>query len=738
MPVDAQRVQAAFLAVLDGDPTQQTTMLERACGGDPELRQRVEALLAAHRDPASILQRPTAAPSWVADHDPLATQTEDQIDLGFLEPAPQPGALGRIGHYEVLEVIGRGGFGIVLRALDAVLQRTVAVKVLAPDLAATSPARKRFLREARAYAAVRHENVVQVYGVDEQPLPYLVMEFIPGQTLQNLLDATGPLDVPEIVRIGRQIGAGLAAAHAGGLIHRDIKPANVLIEDGPARRVKLTDFGLARAADDASLTQSGTVAGTPLYMAPEQARGEALDHRADLFSFGSVLYVMCTGRPPFRATGTMAILKRVCDDTPRPIREIIPETPVWLCELIGRLHAKDPAQRIQSAGEVVDALERGAAPACGLAKRPALPRTRKRLRVLLTAAAAVVLTGILLFGLWRRLAPESGGARAPSGEGAVRLRMPEPGRTSWFAQDRQGRWLAVPLEDQVVLFEPHSGTPVKTLGGAPERVYAVSFSPDGKRLAAGCWADEASVVVWDVATGERVMHLPQRGRCKWIAYSPDGTRLLTVSDDTTPIVWDATAGQELHRFPPSLQPMWSQAVFTVDGRYIVTHAGSTVDVWDAKRWEKVRALTGPEPVGGHLPDERHLSLAVSADGRYLAAGCETGFKVWTIADWQEQFGPATPATWLAFAPDGGTLYAAAHEWDKRQWHAVTRWDVKTGERSGRENPTLTSRGTWAVYHLSQDGKRLYAMACDPAEPTIHVYDAQTGLELVGAAPKQGG
>src|SRR5262249_39025052 len=160
------------------------------------------------------------------------------------------------------------------------------VKVLAPELAVTSPARKRFLREARAYAAVRHENVVQVYAVEEQPLPHLVMEFIPGQTLQQLLDATGPLEGPEIVRIGRQIGEGLAAAHAGGLIHRDIKPANILLDRGEGRRtrgeeetpapltVKLTDFGLARAADDASLTQSGTVAGTPLYMAPEQARGE--------------------------------------------------------------------------------------------------------------------------------------------------------------------------------------------------------------------------------------------------------------------------------------------------------------------------------------------------------------------------------------------------------------------------------------------------------------------------------
>src|SRR5205807_5419030 len=145
---------------------------------------------------------------------------------------------------------------------------------------------------------------------DDAPVPYFVMQFIDGVTLQQKIDRGGPLDVREVLRIGLQTAAGLAAAHKQGLIHRDIKPANILLENG-VERVKITDFGLARAADDASLTQSGVVSGTPQYMAPEQARGEALDGRADLFSLGSVLYFMCTGRPPFRATESMAVLKRV-------------------------------------------------------------------------------------------------------------------------------------------------------------------------------------------------------------------------------------------------------------------------------------------------------------------------------------------------------------------------------------------------------------------------------------------
>ena len=155
--------------------------------------------------------------------------------------------------------------------------------------------------------------MVAIHDVDEvDGLPYLVMEYVPGMSLQQHLEDGGPLELEEIVRIGMQTAAGLAAAHEQGLIHRDVKPANILLADGVGR-VKLSDFGLARAADDAGLTQSGVIAGTPLYMAPEQAHGDPLDYRADLFSLGSVLYALCIGRPPFRAPTTMAVLKRVCD-----------------------------------------------------------------------------------------------------------------------------------------------------------------------------------------------------------------------------------------------------------------------------------------------------------------------------------------------------------------------------------------------------------------------------------------
>jgi serine/threonine protein kinase len=358
-----------FLAAREyPDPVARAAFLDQACAGAPDLRRRVERLLRADAGTDSLLDVPAAgrpATDRSAFHANTTTPAVDETlgkssepALHFLGPAGRPDSLGRLGHYEVLEVLGRGGFGIVMRAYDETLQRVVAIKVLSPPLAVTSPARQRFLREARSAAAVRHENVVQVYAVEELPLPYLVMELIPGETLQQRLDRIGPLEVAEVLRIGRQIAEGLAAAHATGLIHRDIKPANVLVERRPHAPVKLTDFGLARAADDASITQSGLVVGTPLYMSPEQAQGEPLDHRSDLFSLGSVLYAMTTGRAPFRAANTLAVMRRVAEDTPRPIPDLIPEAPPWLCQLIGRLHAKDREARFQSAQEVADLLGR--------------------------------------------------------------------------------------------------------------------------------------------------------------------------------------------------------------------------------------------------------------------------------------------------------------------------------------------------------------------------------------------
>jgi len=394
-------VEVVFFAALErATPAERTAYLDETCVGNDELRRRVEAMLIAHTRVGQFLERPVVEAAGVAA---LGGLDNVAADLSFLAPSSEPGSLGRLDHYEVLEVVGRGGMGVVLRARDTKLLRVVALKVLATPLAASGTARQRFVREARAAAAVRNDHIVAIHAVsDDGPAPYLVMEFIDGCNLESLVRRGGPLEVKAVLRIGIQVANGLAAAHKQGLIHRDIKPANILLENG-VQRVKLSDFGLARAVDDASLTQSGLIAGTPLYMSPEQAAGEAIDARSDLFSLGSVLYELCTGRPAFRAATTVAVIRRVCDDTPRPIREVNPDIPEALCQVIEQLHAKKPADRFASATEVADRLAQlladlqrpGAAGHVSNVRGPQA-RWKRAPRRMLYAAAALVL---LLVGL---------------------------------------------------------------------------------------------------------------------------------------------------------------------------------------------------------------------------------------------------------------------------------------------------------------------------------------------------
>ncbi|MGI6418831.1 MAG: protein kinase domain-containing protein [Thermoguttaceae bacterium] len=350
--------------------------------------------------------------------------------LRYLSPSANPRHLGRLGGYEILEVIGRGGMGTVLKARDAKLERLVAVKVLNPELASSGPARVRFLREARSAAAVTHEHVVTIHAVEDAgDVPFLVMEYILGVSLEDRIQRSGHLKVEEILRIGMQAASGLAAAHAQGLVHRDIKPSNILLENG-VERVKITDFGLARVIHEAQLTQTNVAAGTPQYMSPEQARGTPVDHRSDLFSLGCVMYAMCVGRSPFRAETPSGAIHRVCEDTQRPIREVNPEIPDWLVAIIDRLLEKKPEDRFQTAGEVAEVLGEYLAHVqqpsrVGLPKRSLLLTSSERPKtpslvwkaVLGAACLGVLALGVVKF-TGRDSAPPGTGTQGP-GEGSV-------------------------------------------------------------------------------------------------------------------------------------------------------------------------------------------------------------------------------------------------------------------------------------------------------------------------------
>ena len=312
----------------------------------------------AWREASELLGSDSAFPATAAglDRDEHRSSQIEQV-LSQLDPTDDPESLGRIGGYEITGVVGSGAMGVVLKARDGSLDRIVAVKVMAPHLAASGSARQRFAREAKAAAAVLHPNVIAIHGVsNDQALPYLVMPYVRGESLQNRIDVEGSMPVVDILRIGSQVAAGLAAAHEQGLVHRDIKPANILLEQG-VERVTITDFGLARAVDDASMTRSGVIAGTPQYMSPEQARGEVIDARSDLFSLGSLLYAMCTGHSPFRAETSYGVLHRITHDLPRPIRESNPNAPQWLEQIVMNLLSRSPDDRFDSAKQVGELLE---------------------------------------------------------------------------------------------------------------------------------------------------------------------------------------------------------------------------------------------------------------------------------------------------------------------------------------------------------------------------------------------
>ncbi|MBI3865576.1 MAG: serine/threonine protein kinase [Planctomycetia bacterium] len=277
--------------------------------------------------------------------------------LDYLSKSDRSDSLGRLGHYEILSVIGKGVAGLIFKAHEMRTDRTVALKPLAPELAAHAGVRERFVRAAQAAAALRDPRIVAIHAVENDgPIPLVAMELVEGFSLRDRIEQAGMLRLREILHIGSQIAAGLAAAHEAGLIHYDLKPANVLLEGG-VDRVKIAGLGLASALDDVGGTRTGEVAGTPQYMSPERVRGRAVDSRSDLFSLGSVLYAMCTGRSPFRGVTLEAVVHRICDETPRPIHEVNPDIPPFLGDIINRLLAKEPNDRFQSAAEVAALLE---------------------------------------------------------------------------------------------------------------------------------------------------------------------------------------------------------------------------------------------------------------------------------------------------------------------------------------------------------------------------------------------
>ena len=273
----------------------------------------------------------------------------------------------RIGAYAIVSDIGRGGMGKVYLGRDEQLQREVAIKVMHAHRAGNDSARRRFLQESRATAAIDHPHVVTIHQVGEHNgLPFIVMQRLQGSTLQEYREAAGRLPLLESLRIAREIATGLAAAHARNLIHRDIKPGNIFLE-GSERRVKIIDFGLALDAADSGtkLTTDGSIVGTPAYMSPERVNEQTIDAQSDIFSLGVILYEMLSGRLPFEGESLVKTLMAIARGAATPVHDIAPDVPEAVSALVMRLIAHDKADRPATAAAVADviaALEKSIAP----------------------------------------------------------------------------------------------------------------------------------------------------------------------------------------------------------------------------------------------------------------------------------------------------------------------------------------------------------------------------------------
>lgn len=630
-----------------------------------------------------------------------------EVRLDFLPPSDDPTHLGRLDQFAIRSVIGRGGMGIVLRGFDTYLERDVAVKVLDPAMADDELARKRFCRESRTAASVNHENVVAVHHVaheESEDIPYLVMQLIDGEALDDRL-ARGRLDLKEIVGIGAQVAAGLAAAHEKGLIHRDVKPANVLLERG-TNRVKLTDFGLARAAEDVRLTGTGLVTGTPLYMAPEQARGEELDARADLFSLGVLLYELCTGQTPFEAKTPLAVLKRLTDEPHRPVRQLNPDTPEWLAYVIDRLLAKSPADRFQTAREVADLLDfQWSAMKSSSDAVPVCPEKRAHRRRQILAAMAIVAVSALASAAAVLLWTGGRGAREEASEPPLAVLRGGSGTVWGIGISPGDRTLAMAIEDGAIkLWDLEKRTVQATFTGHRGMAWTVMFSGDGSYLVTS--GDDNTARIWDVATGKTVMTLESPGAVRGAVFDREAHSVFTGDRQGNIGVWDVRTGNRLRT--------WQHpgAVFAValspDGKTVAS-AGTdrVVRLWDAGTGQERLALTGHS---GPL-----YSVAFRSDGKVLAsAGWDRTVRLWDPGSGEllrvlEGHGKDIWA--VDFAPDGKTLASAGQD------GAVRVWDAATGQR------LASFRGHDGTVHslvFSRDGSRI---ASGGRDGTVHLWKA---------------
>ncbi len=637
-----------------------------------------------------ILNRPAEPGETVTSPTQAAGEGEAADVLAVLSPPQGEGEIGRLGGYRVLKLLGHGGMGAVFQAEDPKLGRLVALKVMLPGVARKPGMKDRFLREARAAAALDHDHVVPVYEVNEaNGVPYIAMPFLKGGTLADRLGETdGPRPVPEVLAVGRQIAAGLAAAHARGLVHRDIKPANVWLDATAGGRVKILDFGLARSDADQNLTHSGSVLGTPSYMAPEQARGQAVDGRADLFSLGVVLYRMATGRLPFRGDSILAVLSALANDTPPSVRDLNPQVPPPLADLIHRLLAKKPADRPASAERVIaelNAVTPTESATSGRKKRPWLP--------VAVAAAVLALAGIS-FGIYKLQFETTDGTLVVEVDDSADVRFQQGKLEVWA--DGKLKYTLSPSEKNKTL--PPGKYLLKVVGADGVKLETTEFelAKDGKQTVR-VTAEPARVAQAD----------PPRP----VVNEPDFR-----SETAFPgklVFRDTFDSKEACQLPQTDGPPRREVK---DGRYAVSHL-------DGKATDNLVVAVGPRVKVG--------AFAVRA--RAENGGLFVNFRDRTVRE--------SIVRWhtLQLTLTGAeAVVLNRRNWDKTRWGEVGQSVLQSAPPDPKlavgQWVTFAARWSETDYEVWVNGQRVAGGTADPAEVTAITNPVQVCVQLAGTGP----
>jgi WD40 repeat protein len=734
-------------------------MRAEECGRDDD--PRVNEIVSDYVDRMNAGERITA--ELVLREEPLlAGEILDALQVFFdLDPELKEQPLGTLGDYTLRRQIGRGGMGVVYEAWENSMDRRVALKVLPPGVAADERALQRFVREAKTAGQLTHPNVVGVYGMGlKEQTPYFAMEFVEGETLAQVLtklkDAAPETETPfgkkddvryfaNLAEAFADVSDGLQHAHSKGIIHRDIKPSNLILDtDG---RLRILDFGLARLDGQESLTISGDVVGTPLYMSPEQARRRNIpvDHRTDVYSLGATLYDLLTLRPPFQGKDHHDTLSQIIERDAAEPRKVNPRVPKDLETIVLKCLRKDAGDRYRTAeamGQDLRRFVRGdAVEARPESRWDRAQRWARRHRAALGATGAVLVLAIaglaaavaLVANAYDRAVEERDARTRELYISDMRLAMVDWETGSYSrCVGLLERHRPVPGEPDLRGWEWYYLQSLReeprhlSIQADPDVALALAWHPGGSVLATG--GADGFVKLWDAGSGLCRIQLSGDGSpLRAIAWSPTGKLLACLTEEAVLRCWDAVSQAELFAVEPD-HKRWPgnfgrALLWNKEGTSLVVATGDgPITVRDARDGTPLRRLSGAvEEFAASLswgPDERYLAAAMGSTGEVV---------VWSTERWEEtaRFKASAAQFYNAdWSPDGSRLVTSSAEYSIKVWGATT-WT--------EEASFLAHHGHVFGLAWSPDGKSLASGGQDGVVKIWRTGTWQQEARLIGHA-----